>query len=100
MRAVILAVLSVIFASCGAQPKRPAPPEPVRYLPTPNKACIRQTPPADPQPPKCSPLDPSIPTKCSADQESEYLAQLLDHRESLVRWATLWFYLCGEGAKP
>lgn len=51
-------------------------------------------------PPKCSPLDPSIQTKCSADEMNEYRSQLLDHREELLHWAQLWFYLCGDGPNP
>lgn len=86
-----------MFALGCGQPRKPAAPVEIRYLPAPKeKPCIREKRPLDPTPPKCLASKSTIATaSCSPDEEDEYLAALLDHRMRLVKWADRWQYLCG-----
>lgn len=85
------------LAACGprSKPKPLQPVEQVRYLATPTSPCVRKPIPPDPIPPKCSPLDRSIQTKCSDDELREWDASIYDHRDKLIRWADYVWFTCG-----
>src|SRR5688572_27033803 len=89
-------LLAAMFAGACSAPSAPGvkPPLPeVRYLPQPATPCLRKEPPKEPAPPPCLVQSPQT---CSGDQEDEYTAALLDHRERLQVWAYYAWAVCHE----